>query len=368
MTSIIPKRSTNQSRVLGRPRILTTASLLIATIRCTGDGSTPDSGSKCVPADCSSLGFDCGEIDDGKGGCSDCGRCERPNVCGGGGEPHVCGCAPTTCAAMQANCGTIIDPCNGATLECGPCGSGDSCGGGGQPNVCGRIARLEEPCETPGAVCERPLLCCGEPGSKLCAPPLLSRCPGPLPDLIVDRVAASASIRFETRTFPPDDCAVMDRCIEPGTRRLLRFQTVTANVGAVDLDVGSPDNQNPDFVYAQCHQHFHYAGYMSHRLLSEAGEVVASGFKPGFCIEDTVRYLVDMGVAMMPKFSCNGVAQGIQRGWADVYHPGLDCQWVDITGVSPGSYVLELRVNPDGKIPEERFGNNVVTIPVAIPP
>jgi hypothetical protein len=45
-------------------------------------------------------------------------------------------CAPTTCAANGANCGTLSDGCGG-TLTCGTCAAPQTCGGGGTPNVCG---------------------------------------------------------------------------------------------------------------------------------------------------------------------------------------------------------------------------------------
>ena len=37
--------------------------------------------------------------------------------------------------------------------------------------------------------------------------------------------------------------------------------------------------------------------------------------------------------------------QGISQGWSDSYGSGLDCQWVDITGVPEGDYLLEIRIN-----------------------
>jgi hypothetical protein len=47
----------------------------------------------------------------------------------------TCACAPTTCAAQGANCGSIADGC-GATVACGTCGTNQGCGVGGTPNVC----------------------------------------------------------------------------------------------------------------------------------------------------------------------------------------------------------------------------------------
>jgi hypothetical protein len=60
--------------------------------------------------------------------------------------------------------------------------------------------------------------------------------------------------------------------------------------------------------------------------------------------------------------------QGISRGWADEYGFGLDGQWVDITGVPAGHYVLEAEVNPAHFYREMDYANNSGAVLVAIPP
>jgi hypothetical protein len=70
------------------------------------------------------------------------------------------------------------------------------------------------------------------------------------------------------------------------------------------------------------------------------------------------------GAPTTPRFHCN--FQGIQRGWSDIYGAGLDCQWVDVTDVPPGDYMLRIEINPDRVIVEGDYGNNVATVPVRI--
>src|SRR5204863_100443 len=55
-------------------------------------------------------------------------------------------------------------------------------------------------------------------------------------------------------------------------------------------------------------------------------------------------------------------------GWADIYSAGLPCQYIDITGVPPGNYVLQMIVNPDGLLPESNMANNETRVAVTIPP
>ena len=73
------------------------------------------SGSTCAPTSCAAKGAHCGSLPDGCGGTLSCGSCAAPETCGGGGTPNVCGvaCTKTTCAAKGASCGTIPDGCGG---------------------------------------------------------------------------------------------------------------------------------------------------------------------------------------------------------------------------------------------------------------
>src|SRR5712675_1920093 len=90
---------------------------------------------------------------------------------------------------------------------------------------------------------------------------LLLLCPGAVkaqaqPDLIVWGPAVVPQIT--TETFTSNDCAVME-CAVPGTRRLLRFDTETHNIGDADLVLGDPTT-NPLFHYDPCHNHYHLDG------------------------------------------------------------------------------------------------------------
>lgn len=333
-----------------------------------GQEGSADAARVCIPRDCTAEGVECGEIEDGFGGCADCGRCTAPNFCGGAGVRHKCGCAAVTCASQEANCGTIHDACTNTDLECGTCDAPDSCGGSGMDNVCGHMAGEGEACNTTSARCALRSACCNTRDGMLCL--ATPSCPGALPDLIVDPTVVQPTLRLETKTFADTDCAVMDQCIVAGTRTVLRFTTQTPNVGFADVDIGDPEDppMNPDFVFSMCHVHYHYTGYMKQRLLAQDGTEVAHGFKAAFCLEDAVRALPDADVAPAKKYECGMTRhQGIQPGWADYYGAGLDCQWIDVTGVPPGNYELELEVNPDGRIRELRRDNNRVRVPVTIP-
>jgi hypothetical protein len=189
----------------------------------------------------------------------------------------------------------------------------------------------------------------------------------PCPDLVVDVDDLKSSIVIDQRTFAATDCAVVEGCIVvPGTRRLLHFDTGTANVGTADLSIGAP-TASVCFQWSQCHQHYHFKGVGTYVLYEPDGTTVAAtGHKQGFCMEDTEPYAAHPGPMPPTPFNCN--AQGLHIGWEDIYPNDIDCQWIDITGVPAGNYILSVTVDASHLLPESDYSNNESRIPVVIPP
>ena len=215
---------------------------------------------------------------------------------------------------------------------------------------------------TSDADCDSSQVCCiaGFVGSCRTLEPGAS-CP--LPDLTVSAEVAQSSLVINQEFFPPDSCAIEEGCVSgSGNRRLLRFSTMTPNIGETDLVLGDP-TANPGFEFAPCHDHFHFNGYARYELVNDIGEVVAVGHKQAFCLLDSVPVLPDAG---SPRFHCG--FQGLTRGWADIYDASLDCQWVDITDVPDGDYLLRISINPDQVIEESTYDNNTVEVPVTLAP
>lgn len=188
------------------------------------------------------------------------------------------------------------------------------------------------------------------------------------PDLVVDAQAAQDSWYVSQEYFAPDACELQDKCIGgPGFRTLLRFDGATINAGTEDLALGSPVG-NPLFEFSACHEHYHLRSYMlleivdptTHQPIRVNGVVVA-GHKEAFCLEDDNR---KDGVKESSGFDCDN--QGITAGWEDVYESSLPCQWVDVTDVPPGMYLLRIQVNPDQILPETNYQNDAAEIPVVI--
>ncbi|ELR25202.1 Lysyl oxidase protein [Acanthamoeba castellanii str. Neff] len=189
-----------------------------------------------------------------------------------------------------------------------------------------------------------------------------------LPDITVDANRAQSTMYIEQRSFLSTDCAVREGCAAAGTRVLLRFDTATPNIGRADLTLGNPA-AGGGFVYDACHRHYHFSGYANYRLYSYDRTLTRVGRKQAFCLEDFEPISGWTGSrSLLPKFDCNN--QGISVGWQDVYVANLDCQWIDITGITLGSYWLYVEINPvvNGAraFTESDYTNNVFWIPFRI--
>ncbi|RMH41357.1 MAG: hypothetical protein D6689_11350 [Deltaproteobacteria bacterium] len=190
----------------------------------------------------------------------------------------------------------------------------------------------------------------------------------PGPDLTLNAARAIADLSVEGDTFAADACELdpAEACVgAPGDRRLLRFAVETPNLGLEDLQLGRPSADNPNYVFSECHGHYHFEGYAVYRLETPAGDLVVPGRKQAFCLLDWQKYAADdPTVSDSARYVCS--FQGIQRGWSDVYEARLPCQFLDITGVPDGDYVLAIELNAEHRLPEMRYDNNVARIPVRL--
>jgi hypothetical protein len=194
---------------------------------------------------------------------------------------------------------------------------------------------------------------------------------GGKPDLVMDPQRFVAQMEIIDRNFEPTDCAIAEGVVGgSGYRRLLRFDTVLMNRGGGDLVVGDrsdPTNPYaPHFVFHSCHGHYHIKDFSTYELLTLDGALVVAGTKQGFCFEDSFKY-EDGGKSN--GYDCHD--QGISAGWGDWYYKQLVGQWIDISGVPEGRYIVRVRLNTGDSAPlfdegENRYSNEtqvVIDIP-----
>ncbi|KAM9408524.1 lysyl oxidase homolog 1 isoform 2-T4 [Pholidichthys leucotaenia] len=187
---------------------------------------------------------------------------------------------------------------------------------------------------------------------------------GDLPDLEPDPHYVQASTYIQRAHMYSLRCAAEEKCLSSSAyssetndydvRVLLRFPQRVKNKGKADF---LPNRPHHTWEWHSCHQHYHSMDEFSHYDLLEVGtgRKVAEGHKASFCLEDTT---CDFG--HLKRYACTSHTQGLSPGCYDTYNADIDCQWIDITDIQPGNYILKVVVNPKFLVMESDFTNNVV--------
>ncbi|XP_028910592.1 protein-lysine 6-oxidase [Ornithorhynchus anatinus] len=185
-----------------------------------------------------------------------------------------------------------------------------------------------------------------------------------LPDLVPDPYYIQASTYVQRMSMYNLRCAAEENCLASSAYRsdvrdydnrvLLRFPQRVKNQGTSDF---LPSRPRYSWEWHSCHQHYHSMDEFSHYDLLDASSHrrVAEGHKASFCLEDTS---CDYGYYR--RYACTAHTQGLSPGCYDTYGADIDCQWIDITDVQPGNYILKVSVNPSYLVPESDYSNNVV--------
>ena len=158
-------------------------------------------------------------------------------------------------------------------------------------------------------------------------------------------------------------CAMEENCLSSSAKNhiddnshlrfLLRFDSLTMNYGTIPFQ---PNLEPHEWDWHVCHQHYHsFEAFISYDILDLNGQKVAEGHKASFCLEDSY-----CGYGGSSTFRCSSGHQGISVNCGDLYGSHLDCQWIDITDVSPGRYIVRQIVNEEGNAGESNYKNNVI--------
>ena len=132
------------------------------------------------------------------------------------------------------------------------------------------------------------------------------------------------------------------------------------------------------FVRSPDHRHWHYLRFMRYELrTAREHRLVAPDRKSGFCLGD--RYDARGAPPAQPSepaFTghCNrdrdpdalSVREGISVGYGDDYAAQLEGQYVDITTLPSGRYVLVHRANADGALRERTLANNASSLLISL--
>jgi putative cell wall-binding protein len=179
-----------------------------------------------------------------------------------------------------------------------------------------------------------------------------------------------------------------------GGERRLRFTTNMTNEGAGPLEVrgsrgslaeshlrtqqlihddagGSRlvDNRALMEYAADGHDHWHIQGVMLYQMWSADGQV-RRGHKVGFCFLDSRRMIGSLPAAYGGHLCGNQGSlsnrMGLTVGWGDEYPWNFTFQWIEISALPPGDYIVQARADEQNWYVESNESNNCAWAQVRI--
>ncbi|NND03199.1 MAG: hypothetical protein HKN91_10470 [Acidimicrobiia bacterium] len=175
-------------------------------------------------------------------------------------------------------------------------------------------------------------------------------------------------------------------------RTVLRFTSEVNNKGEGDLLLrGDPNGNVQQWVAhsqsshttapvdvevvwgGDTHEHWHIEDVARYWVANLDGTPVGEAFdnKVGFCIFDSINFMSGLpgapdevrhesagcGTRLGPE-----IAMGLSVGWGDQYRFNLEGQFIDVSGLAPGTYLLMAEVDPDKRFQEiDRTNNTAAT-------
>lgn len=197
--------------------------------------------------------------------------------------------------------------------------------------------------------------------------------------------------------LPPKDFSMQSR---PRGARWLRFDTVVVNVGpglfeaegrgpaAADgtipvvqrvqdgaggwTEVASPARM---FYAGDGHNHWHVRDFQEWTIAStnDRATVLRRGAKTGFCFWDNYDYTAVQPALYHPNTTSacmqrgdGSVPMGLSIGWGDEYPSSIAFQYIDISGLPNGDYVVTLEGDPANEFLEADEQNNTAWASIRI--
>lgn len=231
--------------------------------------------------------------------------------------------------------------------------------------------------------------------------------PAPVRDLLPDLIALPPRhATFSTGTYLVSEPGALptscypEEIIEDGAQRCLRFDQILGNVGAgtfelrYDANGVATDQQLLQRVYRSdgswserpagryefhpTHAHLHYRNFAVSELWASdehgrrlGDEPVRVGSKNGFCVQDVENiwfgrhgdaarsyYFPQCDAPTDSGTSGPVLRQGMSVGWGDVYNWFLPDQYIEVSGVPDGYYLLDTTADADGLVLETSEHNN----------
>ena len=198
----------------------------------------------------------------------------------------------------------------------------------------------------------------------LCAAPLAQdACPAP--DAGTRYLRFSATMTNVGRgPFQVRGTRICADCDHMTTRQFIRQDTTPVTFRVL------PTAALQQYVTADHHHHWHTMGMESYQLLGLDAPIAGDtpvGHKYGFCFFDGIPWKLGLRDARArPHFSYFGCGfptsqttlVGLSVGWADIYPWDFAGQYIDITGVTDGEYLLCMTADPANDFVESSDTDN----------
>jgi hypothetical protein len=217
--------------------------------------------------------------------------------------------------------------------------------------------------------------------------------------------AASAALLPDLRQELPARVAIERVRTGPGTvRERLGFRSAVDNVGDGPLELEGRRSSLAErdlrveqrihhadgsvtrvagagrlrYTESPDHEHWHLVGFDRSELRDGSGRRVVADRKTGFCLGDRYvsalaarlpaapprgRYTTDCGGGERDRLT---LREGISVGYGDDYDPQLEGQFLDVTEVPDGRYVLVHRVDADRRLRQLTTRNDVASVLVRL--
>jgi lysyl oxidase len=222
-------------------------------------------------------------------------------------------------------------------------------------------------------------------------------------------------LRHQPSCYPAETLGLTNDPPTPGQgpRKCLRWDQGEFNIGAGPLELHNYPNKGEGtevfqriyrtdgsvrqeqilgaVKFSQAHGHVHYFGFQSVTLRARnadgtPGAVVQAGVDKGICMVDIKSGWFGTSKGQPSSYSVPGTCtsasrqdpndptypnesffqMGISPGWADIYLWFIADQYIDITGLADGQYVIVVQQNLSHGVIEADYANNTASACVEI--
>ena len=163
----------------------------------------------------------------------------------------------------------------------------------------------------------------------------------------------------------------------PGATDMTAHQVVRRSDGS--SYVRSPSAGTLRYVRASDHEHWHLLGFDRYELWSQDARTrLRRDRKQGFCIGDRFSLLSNQRMKHQPRKpeftsyceknrpQITHISEGISVGWGDDYRANIEGQYIDVTGIPAGRYLLVHRTNATHGLRELNPFNDVACAPIEL--